>query len=230
MTTFNNMGLTWPDIGSATYPAETDASAQKIDEHDHTAGKGVQIPTGGLANGAVTGVKLNANVVDDSTIEIDSNQIRVKDLGIPTAKIADGAVTQAKRAALGQQLSSSSGTFFTSSNTPDDVTNLSVTITTTGRPVVLTLISDSSSNSSEIAIGNGGAVNFCNLLILRDSTEVMNQIFGGNPTPELMSFPPSAIKHIDIPSAGTYTYKVQASVSVGSDVGINYCKLIAYEL
>lgn len=34
----------------------------KVDYHDHSAGKGVQIPTEGLADGAVTGPKLATNI------------------------------------------------------------------------------------------------------------------------------------------------------------------------
>mgnify|MGYP001053218388 CR=1 FL=1 len=66
-----------------------------------------------IAAGAVTAVKLNADVagdglalnggtnaleitVDDSTIETDSDILRVKGLGIDTAQIAAGAVTVAK--------------------------------------------------------------------------------------------------------------------------------------
>ena len=44
--------------------------------------------------------------------------------------------------AKGVQISSSSSTFSTTSLSPTDVTNLSVTITTTGRPVLLMLQPD----------------------------------------------------------------------------------------
>jgi hypothetical protein len=42
--------------------------------------------------------------------------------------------------------------------------------------------------------------------------------------------PPSSFAHIDVPAAGTYTYKVQASVISGSDILFNNVKLFAYEL
>lgn len=56
------------------------------------------------------------------------------------AKMADGFVTQAKRAALGQQVSSSCGSYSRSLATFGNVTNLSVSITTTGRPVFVGMI------------------------------------------------------------------------------------------
>lgn len=40
-----------------------------------------------LIDGTVTGTKLNANVVDDSTLELASNVLQVKDLGITGAKL-----------------------------------------------------------------------------------------------------------------------------------------------
>lgn len=32
----------------------------KLDEHDHSGGKGVQIPTGGIADGSITYAKLGS--------------------------------------------------------------------------------------------------------------------------------------------------------------------------
>jgi hypothetical protein len=53
------------------------------------AGSGL---TGGGTSGAVT---LAVNI-DNSTLEISSNIVRIKDLGVSTAKVADGAVTTIK--------------------------------------------------------------------------------------------------------------------------------------
>jgi hypothetical protein len=57
--------------------AELFANFQKINGHDHTTGKGLQVPTGGIANLAITAAKL-------------------ADLAVTTAKINDDAVTAAK--------------------------------------------------------------------------------------------------------------------------------------
>lgn len=68
MSTTPNMGLTKWDLSSDPYDhTQLANNFSAIDVHDHTAGKGVQVPTGGIANLAIT-----------------------------TAKLADGSVTAAK--------------------------------------------------------------------------------------------------------------------------------------
>lgn len=77
--------------------------------------KWAQVSTGGIADDAVTADKIASAVagsglaggagtalsvnVDASTIEINSDTLRIKDSGVVTAKIADDAVTSAKIAA-----------------------------------------------------------------------------------------------------------------------------------
>lgn len=76
--TTTNMGLrVWDQPGDFFSYSELAANLSSIDAHDHTSTKGVQIPTGGIANLAVTNGKLAASAVD-------------------SAKIADGNVTAAK--------------------------------------------------------------------------------------------------------------------------------------
>lgn len=171
--------------------------------------------------------------------EIKTNQIAtamIQSSAVTTAKIADGNVTQAKRVALGQQISSSSGTFSTTSSSFVDVTNLSVTITTTGRPVVVALISDDSTADSYIEVLRTGTVTQYTgkLKILRDATTINQTAFLGTYASSATlasSWPVSSINHVDVPSAGTYTYKVQAIASTtNTTVGVFRSKLIAYEL
>jgi hypothetical protein len=68
-----------------------------------TAGAGL---TGGGASGAVT---LDVNV-DDSTIEINTDTVRVKDGGITAAKLADGAATPAKTVVAEARTATTDGT------------------------------------------------------------------------------------------------------------------------
>jgi microcystin-dependent protein len=51
-----------PTIGNdkSTFSGVFDTTMQKIDEHNHTTGKGLPIPTGGLQDEAVTAVKIAA--------------------------------------------------------------------------------------------------------------------------------------------------------------------------
>lgn len=163
----------------------------------------------------------------------------VFDLGstVSTSEIADAAVTQAKRAALGQQISSSSATFNTASTTGVDVTNLTVTITTTGRPVFIGLIPFETGNPSQnsgISIARGSASAGAFISFLRGSTVIGVNELGFTATGASAidcAMPVSAFNMIEVPAAGTYTYKVQARCSLSlSTLNVLYTKLIAYEL
>lgn len=140
----------------------------------------------------------------------------------------------------GIAISSSSGFFTTTSTTFTAVTNLSVTITTSGRPVFVGLRSDGSGSSSSIAcitssrdanlsaqfgIYNGVSQVSLSNINLEDSSP---------PAALENSVPSSALWTIDTGvsgSAGTYTYTVQANInaSTGNAV-VAYAQLIAYEL
>lgn len=114
-------------------------------------------------------------------------------------------------------VSSSSGNY-SHSGVYADVTNLSVTITTTGRPVVVMLIPDGSANYSYCGSNGSGFYK-----ILRDSTAIYESVSN-----DAVYFPCSAIMAFDIVAQGTYTYKIQSSSS--STVYTQYCKLLAYEI
>lgn len=179
---------------------------------------------------------------DGSTVEISGGTtLQVKAGGIGTTQLADGSVTPAKKAALGQQVSSSSGSFTTNSSSFTDVTNLTVTITTTGRPVWLGLqgTTSTSPTSGVYLQRNGSSSGFNgNVVFIRDSTSVSLSNFGNeypsNSSLNRIYYPPGSFWCMDAPTAGTYTYKVQVrTVSTGSTIdvlGVTECKLLAYEL
>jgi hypothetical protein len=160
----------------------------------------------------------------------------IADSAITTAKIAALNVTRAKMEAIGQQLSSSSSTFQTSSATLTDVTNLSVTITTTGRPVRVLVVPDGngSGNPMNLEMSRANDTVQGTVCIFRDSTEIYRKynqfiatsaasVFATADTPETL----------DIVAAGTYTYKVQVAISPNSASQVfkfTYAKLLAYEL
>ncbi len=139
----------------------------------------------------------------------------------------------------GVALSTSCGAFSTSSSTPVDVTNLTVTITTSGRPIFIGLIGDGTTGSSVIAVSNNstsisGATG--DVFLFNGATNIVNSRFRANvasPTPAFsaLQVPVSTFSYIDVQVAGTYTYKIQAQGdSLGSSLNINDSKLIAYEL
>lgn len=85
------MALTTPKMGLRAWDQPSDAfdhdqladNMAKLDFHDHSPGRGQQIPTEGIRDGAITSAKL-------------SGTISVADGSITTAKLADNAVTTAK--------------------------------------------------------------------------------------------------------------------------------------
>lgn len=58
-TTTANMNLSVPSSGDSDYPQQVSDTLSLVDVHDHSTGKGVPIPTSGLADGAVNGKKLS---------------------------------------------------------------------------------------------------------------------------------------------------------------------------
>jgi len=200
------------------------------------------------ATGSTVRVLVHNSMFDESTIEYNSGSIRVKTSGIQTAhllnaaattaKIADGAITKAKLAALGQQLSSSCGSFTSTSASATDVTNLTVTITTTGRPVFIGVQADGGSSAglfSSFGTGTQAAPNV-QAYIVRGSTVIAVLPLGvtdpsGSAAVVGVAVPCSSIWCIDVPSAGTYTYKIQVlRVSSNTTVALQNAKLIAYEM
>jgi len=185
---------------------------------------------------STAGVISSSLTVDGSTLNISSNHVQVAPGGITitqmaansvgTSQLVNGSVTRVKQAAVGQQVSSSSGSFSSSSTSFVNVTNLSISITTTGRPVVLAMVSDGSGNACSVT--TAGQV-FVSIRLLRGATEVsrlaVGTVAGGNQ--ELYG---PGILAIDAPSANTYTYSVQALSSNGVAFGISRYVLVAYEL
>lgn len=187
------------------------------------------IDTGGnisgyaAVSGGLTGAMIGSATVTGSNIAaatITSTNMAAN--SIVTAAITDANVTRAKLVAVGQQISSASGVISSTSASYVDATNLTVSITTTGRPVMVFLQSDGTNIGSLAAPGGTGGYQ-----ILRGVTSIFQ--FS---TTNASTLPLSSVLTIDTPAAGTYTYKVQYKITTGGagSVGINNAKLVAYEL
>jgi hypothetical protein len=154
--------------------------------------------------------------------------------GITGANIAAATVARTNMVAVGQQISSSSGSFFTSSTTYVNVTNLTATITTSGRPVMVMVQSDGNgTNPAYIGVAGTSTGTVVAAFQLKRGSTVISQTFletasasSGSP---LTVVPPGALNFLDTPTAGTYTYTVQAK-SPGNQVDFVDCVLVAYEL
>ncbi len=134
-------------------------------------------------------------------------------------------------------VTSGSSVWSTTDTNWQDATGLSVTVTTSGSPVWLGLVSDGSGAASFLGIGDG-THNDCagEFRLVRDGVEIaayqMRGYSGDTPDRpyEITHSPPGAIWHIDRPNSGTYVYKIQAR-RVGSTtscgIGCSNCKLTA---
>lgn len=148
--------------------------------------------------------------------------------------VSAGSVTQAMLAeratgstvaAGGVASSSSTGSLsFLGATTFTAVTNASVTITTTGRPVKLMFLPDGASNANNSAVGVGTAAAFyVDFYNATNTASVMTHYLSGSGAAI------STFIAIDLPAAGTYNYTVRYKASSG-DGNITYMKLIAYEI
>lgn len=214
------------------------------------------VTTAKIADNAVTSAKLSSSASIDLSRAVTTDHIRdsavttakiaaggvtttnILDGNVTSAKIAPGGVTQdrlASRAtgstvaAGGFATSSSSGAYSTSSTSFTAVTNLSVTITTTGRPVFVGLISDGSGNFSEI-YESGGSLPNTSMRFLRSGTEISRQHLIYTSSANQVYLPPSSISHYDAPAAGTYTYTFEVHANNPNTCNINYVNLVAFEI
>jgi hypothetical protein len=204
------------------------------------------VTTAKIADGSVTNVKLAANAVETAKI-LDANVTtsKIANLAVTNAKIADGAITQAKRAALGQQISTQlSGvaaewaSTFGGGSVNETVSGLSVTITTTGRPVFITLISNESNadvgtvqlQSSTTSASVSGTIHFRRAGNIICSMPVAMVPNTGSTNAKSMRCPPGCFNYIDVVAAGTYTYTVGVTTAASNQFNINYVRLAAYEL
>lgn len=163
-----------------------------------------------------------ANIADNT---ITTNQISLT-AGITGGQIAANTITRSNEAAVGQQVSSSCGNYSLTTAGYKDVTNLSVTITTTGRPVMLILVPDGSGANSSMVNNTSASVvfNFTRASTILAEWEIYTPLGSGASS----GMSPSLV-FLDVVAAGTYTYKVQAKTTA-STVGINLFKFVAYEL
>lgn len=80
-----NMDLPVPVPGETDYPTNVNTCFTHIDDHDHSAGKGVKIVTGGIEDDAIT-----SDLIADDAVITD----KIADDAVTTDKVADGAITR----------------------------------------------------------------------------------------------------------------------------------------
>lgn len=129
----------------------------------------------------------------------------------------------------GVAISPSCGMFFTTSSLLTPITNLSVTIVTSGRPVFIGLQSDGSSINQPGFIGCTISTGATEITLYRGSTAISSEAVSGGSTDFGSS--PGQINFVDVVAAGTYTYTARAAgLGGGGTFVVFYTTLVAYEL
>jgi len=143
-----------------------------------------------------------------------------------SVSIGPQGITRPLLSPVGQKLTSSSGAFTTSSAVFVPVPNLSTTILTSGRPVMISIQPDGDPlNWGVIANPGGGR---CEFAFFRDSTQlfITNLSTSGGVVVETPAF----YTFMDAPPAGFHTYEVQLKSISATAVKMNYVRLSVYEL
>lgn len=192
-------------------------------------------------NGGIK-IKVKADALDSGEPQIQvvnssgADVFSVKEDGLNGQYLNNQSVVRPKLEPVGQQISSGSSAWQNATDTMTDVTNLSVTLTTSGRPVYLTLISESGNSNAEISADvMPGSTGFAYFQLVRDGTVTipLGRISFSAPSSGTCAvrIPPSALSVLDPVAAGTYTWKVQAAGPVtGGIAKVFYCRLAAWEL
>lgn len=180
--------------------------------------------------------------VDNSTIVISSNVIQVPTGGITDTQIATQTITQDKKALMtasstvgvgGFAISPSSGNATTTSASFLPIPNLSVTITTSGRPIYIGLQADGNmSNASYFSVpytDSGGA----NFGLVQSGLGLISFVVigGGAESGFYTSFPPGCLWTILNTVAGTYTFQAYWQAPTNAlPISAAYMVLVAYEI
>lgn len=198
------------------------------------SGSALQVKAGGigatqLADNGVTTAKINASAVTTA---------KIADANVTTAKLAANAVTRAKLESVGQQVSSASAGQSTSSTSWTNVTNLSVSITTTGRPVIVACVSDAGLANGDTGgfrfsqdASVGGYSGFLRVLVSGSASTSIGQFKFTAPLGEVNDIPASSVWALYAPAAGTYTLQLQMRVdNAAASIATGFPRLVAYEL
>jgi len=188
-----------------------------------------------LAPGSVTAAALAPGAVQGVTV-VGPGQLATG--AVQTTNLADGSVTLPKLAPRtigaavgigGVAVSYDSSITRVTTIEYYDVPNLTVTLTTTGRPVFIGLIPDGSPNPGYLgaAANTAGSAGQLNLAFCRDGAQISSSSLAGY---NGIYVPPTSCQVLDLAApAGTHTYKMQASVTTNCWGSINYVKMVAYE-
>lgn len=134
------------------------------------------------------------------------------------------------------RVTNASSLFTATGATATQVTNLSQSLTTQGRPVRLELISTSTtyavngtSTLASFLYSDDNNLNASYLTFNRDSSTLAQQVINYHDS-LLYADPCSSYSHTDFVSAGTYTYTVKVFSNPGKTATVAGCRLVVREL
>lgn len=232
----------------STYVADLNTSLDAMDTHEHGPGKGSPVKridsaaltspnltesSGVVSVAQVDGVHLNANVADGSTIEVASNTLQLKDGGLTQAKFKLKTVgSGGADPGVGNVSKSTKITYSSPDANKNLVTNSSITLTTSGNPILLMLVADTDTGNSYIDTGTTGVGSVQRIYINHGVDGDIWESWGetsksvGSINP--MEVPPSAVFHIDNRAAGTHTWSLYVHGNI--NLGITNAYFMAVEL
>lgn len=179
-------------------------------------------PISAIAGDAITRNSTTGKIsvaVDGASLGFIDGDLALRAAGLVAAKFQASSVTAAKKSARNIEVSSNSISP-TNPNTTSEIEIDSIEITTSGRPVLVGLIADETSNASEIKKAN--------ILFYRDGTLLCIYPRGGSAMSS-NGRPTSSYKFCEKPAAGTYTYKISAAFN-SSGQALTRVKAYAMEL
>tara|TARA_R110000868_G_scaffold242882_7_gene498506 strand:- start:630 stop:1481 length:852 start_codon:yes stop_codon:yes gene_type:complete len=195
----------------------------------------LNVTTAKLAAGSVTNAKLeDLGITSDKIAVSGVATANIATGSIITAKVASESITRVKQAALGQVITGSV-TFTTTSATFVDVTDATVTLTHSGRPVFVGVVSDGTDNAATFQATSASVPDVsAEYKILRGSTVVARGYIcrtGTGIADVATCNAPVSVWGLDHAPAGTYVYKLQVkAVSASTTVNANFIKMVAFEL
>lgn len=176
-----------------------------------------------IVNATITNSIIAVDAIQTTTIDSAAvTTAKLIDDSVGTAQVQDGAVTRAKLEAVNIVYGSD---FSNSSINPVGSTLSTLSITTTGRPVIIMCVPDSSGDSNfEIYTPSSTpsqSTFFMKCVLNSDATTLGHFPLGtkvSNPgtTNEVFQIPLSSIFAFDVPSAGAHTYSLVTSLISGT--------------
>lgn len=234
--------VTAPKIGAAAVTGAKLNSTAADGSSLEVAGGSMRIKDLGVVTAKIN----DLGVTTPKIADLGVTTAKINDLGVTTAKLNDLAVTLAKMivrtvttdgsnpGAGGVSISASSGTFSTTNTSASAVTNLSCILTTTGKRVIVKLVSDGSGNDSYIGANASGAFSEClaHFQLKQGSTIIYTAKIDAAIAASTgigVLIPSSIVNHEYAPVAGTYTYTAEIWQTGSSSATCYYSKLMVYE-